>query len=74
MILDKRHDLERLRDASLQKQDTDILIKLLEELNEAVSYSKRRNAVIIASRQRSPSVFKCKETQGMPKAVARNVD
>jgi hypothetical protein len=71
MTLDKRQELERLRAAILQEQDTDILIKLLEELNEAVSYSKRRNAVVIASRQRGASVLKCKESQGLPKAGAR---
>ena len=64
MILDKRQELERLRDAILQEQDTDILVKLLEELNEAVSYSKCRSAVIITSRQRGASVLKCKKSQG----------
>jgi hypothetical protein len=72
MTLDKRQELERLRAAILQEQDTDLLIKLLEELNEAVS--KRRNAVIIASRQRGASVLNCKESQGLPKAVAKNFD
>jgi 23S rRNA maturation mini-RNase III len=74
MILDKRQELERLRAAILQEQDTDILVKLLEELNEAVSYSKRGSAVIIASRQRGASVLKYKESQGLPKAVAKNFD
>ena len=50
MTPDKRQELERLRDAILQEQDRDKLIKLLEKLNEVVSDLNCRNTVGIASR------------------------